>query len=251
MSEKQTEYLRLLQERNRLKKQMNAKSKEQLAKEELERGFNTHFRTSPRATVNSGIPIAVASNGSIPVIAATTQNPRAVSPTRDSKSSRAGKGGRTWGNMKGIESKMNENLAEVDSNKMQHFHANEVGSSHNKSGSVAALDEYESDFDDLESEIPISLKPKKSAKEDEHLDDFDIDQSLVRRITQLGSQQKQKLLSLLAKEIEHQTVVNDSPTNIDSINSVMHNTSTEEAKVKDNEEMDLAGNHAELVHNEI
>lgn len=42
--ERQQEYLRLLQERNRLKKMMTEKSEEDLMKEELERGFSTHFR---------------------------------------------------------------------------------------------------------------------------------------------------------------------------------------------------------------
>jgi hypothetical protein len=38
------EYIRLLQEKNRIKKMMTEKSDEDLAKEELERGFSTHFR---------------------------------------------------------------------------------------------------------------------------------------------------------------------------------------------------------------
>ena len=42
--DRQQEYLRLLQERNRLKKMMNEKSEEEQLKEELEKGFSTHFR---------------------------------------------------------------------------------------------------------------------------------------------------------------------------------------------------------------
>jgi hypothetical protein len=42
--DRQQEYLRLLQEKNRLKKMMTAKSEEEIMKEELERGFSTHFR---------------------------------------------------------------------------------------------------------------------------------------------------------------------------------------------------------------
>ena len=42
--DKATEYLRLLQEKNRLKKLMSTKSKEEQIKEELEKGFSTHFR---------------------------------------------------------------------------------------------------------------------------------------------------------------------------------------------------------------
>jgi len=42
--EKNTEYLRLLQERNRLKKMMSMKSKEEQERDDLERGFRTQFR---------------------------------------------------------------------------------------------------------------------------------------------------------------------------------------------------------------
>lgn len=38
------EYIRQLQERNRMKKMMTEKSEDELMKEELERGFSTHFR---------------------------------------------------------------------------------------------------------------------------------------------------------------------------------------------------------------
>lgn len=41
--DRQQEYLRLLQERNKLKKLLSGKTEEQLQKEELERGFSTHF----------------------------------------------------------------------------------------------------------------------------------------------------------------------------------------------------------------
>lgn len=41
--EKQAEYIRQLEEKNRRKRMMNAKSSEEQAKEELERGFSTHF----------------------------------------------------------------------------------------------------------------------------------------------------------------------------------------------------------------
>ena len=43
-SKKQLEYLRLLEQRNRLKKLMKEKSESERAMEEKERGFNTHFR---------------------------------------------------------------------------------------------------------------------------------------------------------------------------------------------------------------
>lgn len=42
--DRQAEYLQLLQERNRLKKKISAKSKEDLVNEERERGFSTHFQ---------------------------------------------------------------------------------------------------------------------------------------------------------------------------------------------------------------
>jgi hypothetical protein len=42
--DKQQEYLRQLQEKNRLKKMMAAKSEEELVNEEKEKGFSTHFR---------------------------------------------------------------------------------------------------------------------------------------------------------------------------------------------------------------
>eukprot|EP01038_Epipyxis_sp_PR26KG_P008085 gene8085-10952_t len=41
--DKQAEYLRLLQERNRIRRQMNAKSAEDLHKEEMEKNFSIHF----------------------------------------------------------------------------------------------------------------------------------------------------------------------------------------------------------------
>jgi hypothetical protein len=44
MTDRQQEYIRLLQERNRLKKMMTEKSEEDAMKEELEKGFSTHFR---------------------------------------------------------------------------------------------------------------------------------------------------------------------------------------------------------------
>lgn len=44
MTDRQFEYIRQLQEKNRLKKMMNEKTEQQLQQEELERGFTTHFR---------------------------------------------------------------------------------------------------------------------------------------------------------------------------------------------------------------
>lgn len=69
--EKNTEYLRLLQERNRLKKMMSTKSKEEQERDELERGFRTQFRganaevikdiekTAPKVTAKANKPFAV------------------------------------------------------------------------------------------------------------------------------------------------------------------------------------------------
>ena len=69
--EKNTEYLRLLQERNRLKKMMSTKSKEEQERDELERGFRTQFRganaevtkdiekTTPKVTAKANKPFAV------------------------------------------------------------------------------------------------------------------------------------------------------------------------------------------------
>jgi hypothetical protein len=60
--DKNAEYLRLLQEKNRLKKLMNAKSKEELMNEELERGFSTHFRGAhapkeEKAPIQAKVPL--------------------------------------------------------------------------------------------------------------------------------------------------------------------------------------------------
>ena len=54
--DKTAEYLRLLQEKNRLKKMMSTKSKDEQAKEELEKGFTTHFRGA-HAVKDSKMPI--------------------------------------------------------------------------------------------------------------------------------------------------------------------------------------------------
>lgn len=43
MTDRHLEYIRQLEERNRMKKMMNAKSEQQLHQEELEKGFTTHF----------------------------------------------------------------------------------------------------------------------------------------------------------------------------------------------------------------
>ena len=52
-----TEYLNRLAERNRLKRINNAKSKDQVSKELLERGFNTHFRGANASPAeNKGTP---------------------------------------------------------------------------------------------------------------------------------------------------------------------------------------------------
>lgn len=69
--EKNTEYLRLLQERNRLKKMMSTKSKVEQERDELERGFRTQFRganaevtkdiekTAPKVAAKANKPFAV------------------------------------------------------------------------------------------------------------------------------------------------------------------------------------------------
>lgn len=44
MTDRQQEYIRLLEERNRLKRMITGKTAEEQQKEELERGFSTHFR---------------------------------------------------------------------------------------------------------------------------------------------------------------------------------------------------------------
>ena len=46
-TEKQIEYIRMLEERNRLKKAVEAKSDRTLKRDELERGFNLHFHAPP------------------------------------------------------------------------------------------------------------------------------------------------------------------------------------------------------------
>ena len=119
MENKQQEYLRLLQERNRLKKKMYAKSKEELAKEELERGFSTHFRGA-HAQKNS----AVASN---PVVVSST-------PAISGKSTSTNKKG--WGPpvAKGSLS-LN------------------INSSNGVSDLIEKEDEYESDFDAEDNEV--------------------------------------------------------------------------------------------------
>ena len=42
-AERQEEYLQLLQEKNRIKKHLTNKSKQEAEKEEREKGFSTHF----------------------------------------------------------------------------------------------------------------------------------------------------------------------------------------------------------------
>lgn len=69
--EKNTEYLRLLQERNRLKKMMSTKSKEEQERDELERGFRTQFRGA-NAEVSKEI------EKTVPKVAAKANKPFAV-----------------------------------------------------------------------------------------------------------------------------------------------------------------------------
>ena len=42
-SEREREYLQLLEEKNRIKKNLSAKTKQETRNEERERGFSTHF----------------------------------------------------------------------------------------------------------------------------------------------------------------------------------------------------------------
>eukprot|EP01032_Pedospumella_encystans_P017271 gene17271-19690_t len=62
--DKTAEYLRLLQEKNRLKKMMSTKSKDEQAKEELEKGFTTHFRGA-HAVKDSKMPVPTKTTASV------------------------------------------------------------------------------------------------------------------------------------------------------------------------------------------
>eukprot|EP01032_Pedospumella_encystans_P017257 gene17257-19675_t len=62
--DKTAEYLRLLQEKNRLKKMMITKSKDEQAKEELEKGFTTHFRGA-HAVKDSKMPVPTKTTASV------------------------------------------------------------------------------------------------------------------------------------------------------------------------------------------
>ena len=236
MSDKQAEYLRLLQERNRLKKQMNAKSKEQLAKEELEKGFNTHFRTAQmqRTTVagSTPAPSLVVSNTATPLQIVATQTRGAakekdLSPDSEggSKSVKSRRGNKGWGSniQAGIFHAAKH--ADLDGDSKSLFDSNfPRGDPIAEDGDKlrGETDEYESDFDDHDSDAAMAseqqsklyqeqVQEQEQEEEEEEqrtmheqqdgdLEELDMDQSLVQRISSLGAQQKQRLLSLLLHE---------------------------------------------------
>lgn len=231
MSDKQAEYLRLLQERNRLKKQMNAKSKEQLAMEELEKGFNTHFRTTQMqrttAVGSAAAPPSILvgnANTAIPLSVVATQprgaaKEKELSPERDggSKSAKSWRGNKGWG------PHLNAGfhaMKQADSDGDKAYDLTALREDTDGDKHRGETDEYESDFDDHESEAAVVLEQRdkqqleqeqeqqikrqgKGPPDDdvEEVDmDMDMDQSLVQRISSLGAQQKQRLLSLLLHE---------------------------------------------------
>jgi hypothetical protein len=56
--DKQSEYLRLLQEKNRLKRMITTKSKEEIEKENLEKKFSTHFSgANSKGSKQTSVPI--------------------------------------------------------------------------------------------------------------------------------------------------------------------------------------------------
>ena len=212
MSDKQAEYLRLLQERNRLKKQMNAKSKEQLAMEELEKGFNTHFRTTQMQRTTSAVgstapPSIIVSNANtaIPLSVVATQPRGAAAKEKDLSPDREGgsKAVKSWRGNKGWGPHHNAGFHAMKQTDSDGDKAScEVQEDTNMRGET---DEYESDFDDHDSEAAVVLEQQGKQISEQPLDadveeldmDMDMDQSLVQRISSLGAQQKQRLLSLL------------------------------------------------------
>lgn len=229
MNDKQAEYLRLLQERNRLKKQMNAKSKEQLAKEELERGFNTHFRAT-QGTANSTItnvtPVA-------PQVSSSVLKVASEGSFEADRISKSGKGSRTqkgWGTRTAIGS------GPISFEKSHPGADNEAGGI--KAGAYSdgvhlqntgkesdlindEYDNYESDFENNdgnyvgeEDMINPSYEKEESA--------LDMDLSLVKKISSLGLSQKQQLLSILQRDLtqgndfsasDYSTKEEDKPSN--------------------------------------
>jgi hypothetical protein len=71
-----SEYLRLLQEKNRLKKMMTTKTKEEQLNEELEKGFTTHFRGAHAAKESKPAAQVVTSVKPVNILSRLTQGSR-------------------------------------------------------------------------------------------------------------------------------------------------------------------------------
>lgn len=160
--ERQQEYLRLLQERNRLKKALTEKSEDERLKEEKEKGFSTNFRgaNAPKDATSKALDK--------PVVKVQKALPM------DMARRLAGE---------------NENNAQVPSKKRW-----TIESAYRRDGGSNDEEEPDASFTHQKSDPEASCVKDDETADASHLD---VNQALAKKIQHLNEEQKKALLDLL------------------------------------------------------
>lgn len=172
--DKQVEYLKLLQERNRLKRQMNSKTKEEQINEQLERGFSTHFQGAhSKPKLNKS---GMSSNPKVIATAAVPLDPGLLAPAHQKKG---------WGTVNPGDpgdSRADAQPSGLSEQCVQHLEEpNSVQDAENTGlGLYSGSKAFEED------DLPVMTTQS-----------IEVDNMLMRKIKRLGTKQKKALANLL------------------------------------------------------